>query len=144
MAMDAAQLARTVADTIWRTDTCSQWLGMQLEAVRPGYARIRMPVRPEFLNGHGICHGGMLFTLADTTFAFAANSRNAPAVTTGGSIEYLKPVRGGDVLTAEGEEQTLTGRHGIYDIRVRNAAGETVAMFRGRAAQRPGTILGSA
>ena len=81
---------------------------------------------------------GMLFSLADTTFAFAANSRNAPAVTTGGSIEYLKPVQGGDTLTAEGEEQTLAGRHGIYDVRLCNAAGETVAMFRGRAAQRPG------
>ena len=139
--MTPQQLAEACAATLWAPDVCSQWLGMQLEEVRPGYARIRMQVRPEFLNGHGICHGGMLFSLADTTFAFAANSRNAPAVTTGGSIEYLKPVQGGDTLTAEGEEQTLAGRHGIYDVRLRNAAGETVAMFRGRAAQRPGGIV---
>ena len=141
MSMTPQQLAQACADKLWGPDTCSQWLGMQLQEVRPGYARIQKPVRPEFLNGHGICHGGMMFTLADSTFAFACNSRNVPTVAAGCSIEFLKPVQGGDLLTAEAEEQTLSGRHGIYDIRVSNRAGEVVAMFRGKSAQLKGEIV---
>lgn len=139
--MTPQQLAQACAAKLWEPDTCSQWLGMELEAVGPGYARISMTVRPEFLNGHGICHGGLMFTLADSTFAFACNSRNAPTVAAGCSIEFLKPVQGGDRLTAVGQEQSLSGRYGIYDIRVSNAAGETVAMFRGKSAQLKGEIL---
>ena len=139
--MTPQQLAETCAATLWGPDTCSQWLGMQLEEVRPGYARIRMKIKPEFLNGHGICHGGLMFTLADSTFAFACNSHNVPAVAAGCSIEFLKPVQGGDTLTATGQEQTLSGRHGIYDIRLTNAAGEVVALFRGKSAQLKGVII---
>jgi len=139
--MTPDQLAKACADKLWGPDTCSQWLGMELLEVRPGYARIRMKVRPEFLNGHGICHGGLMFTLADSTFAFACNSHNVPTVAAGCSIEFLKPVQGTDTLTAEGQEQTLSGRHGIYDIRVTNSAGEAVAMFRGKSAQLKGTIV---
>ena len=134
-------LAQACAAKLWEPDTCSRWLGMQLEEVKPGFARISMRIKPEFLNGHGICHGGLMFTLADSTFAFACNSRNAPTVAAGCSIEFLKPVQGGDTLTAVGEEQTLAGRHGIYDIRVTNAAGELVAMFRGKSAQLKGQIV---
>jgi acyl-CoA thioesterase len=141
MPMTPQQLAEACAATLWGPDTCSQWLGMQLEEVRPGYARISMKVRPEFLNGHGICHGGLMFTLADSTFAFACNSHNAPTVAAGCSIEFLKPVQGSDTLTAVGQEQTMSGRHGIYDIRVTNAAGEVVAMFRGKSAQLKGEIV---
>ena len=137
----AIELARRAAESMYGTDTCSQWLGMTLEDVRPGYARMRMPVRAEFLNGHGICHGGLMFTLADSTFAFACNSYNIPAVASGCAIEFLKPVKGGDVLVAEGQEQTLSGRHGIYDIKVTNSGGEVIAMFRGKSAQLKGEIV---
>ena len=141
MPMLPQQLAEACAAKLWEPDTCSQWLGMQLEEVRPGYARISMQVRPEFLNGHGICHGGLMFILADSTFAFACNSHNAPTVAAGCSIEFLKPVQGNDTLTAIGQEQILSGRHGIYDIRVSNGAGEVVAMFRGKSAQLKGEIV---
>jgi len=137
----AIELARRAADAMYGTDICSKWLGMTLEEVRPGYARMRMPVRPEFLNGLGICHGGLMFTLADSTFAFACNSYNIPAVASGCAIEFLKSVRGGDVLVAEGQEQTLSGRHGVYDIKVTNSGGEVVAMFRGKSAQLKGEIV---
>ena len=100
-----------------------------------------MPVRDDFLNGHQICHGGLIFTLADSSFAFACNSRNLNTVASGCSIEFLRPVHGGDVLTAEAVEQTLNGRTGIYDIRVTNRAGDTVALFRGKSAQIKGNVI---
>ncbi len=134
-------LAQAAAQAMYDADTCSRALGMELAEVRPGYARMRMTVRPDFLNGHQICHGGLIFTLADSTFAFACNSYNVNTVAAGCSIEYLRPVHGGDVLTAEAIEQTLNGRHGIYDIRVTNQTGDTVAMFRGKSAQIKGTII---
>ena len=137
----ANELARRAAASMYDSDGCSKWLGMTLEEVRPGYARMRMPVKPEFLNGLGICHGGLMFTLADSTFAFACNSYNIPAVAAGCAIEFLRPVKRDDVLTAEAREQNLSGRHGIYDIRVTNCAGETVAMFRGKSAQLKGEIV---
>ncbi|MBN3790458.1 hydroxyphenylacetyl-CoA thioesterase PaaI [Burkholderia sp. Ac-20353] len=134
-------LAQATAQAMYDADACSRALGMELEEVRPGYARLRMPVRPDFLNGHQICHGGLIFTLADSTFAFACNSYNLSTVAAGCSIEYLRPVQGGDVLTAEAIEQTRNGRYGIYDIRVTNQDGETVAMFRGKSAQIKGTVI---
>lgn len=131
----AEDVARRCAQSMFAADTCSKWLGMTLEEVRPGYARMRMPVRDEFLNGLGICHGGLMFTLADSTFAFACNSYDIPAVAAGCAIEFLRPVSGGEELTAEAIEQVLNGRHGIYDIRVTNRAGDTVALFRGKSTQ---------
>jgi len=103
-------LAESAAASMYDADACSRWLGIIVEAVRPGYARLSMPVRREFLNGHGICHGGLMFTLADSAFAFACNSHNINTVAAGCSIEFLKPVQGGDVLTAEATEQVLSGR----------------------------------
>ncbi len=141
MTKDPQALAEAAAAAMYEADTCSRWLGIVVQEVRPGYARLTMPVRPEFLNGHGICHGGLMFTLADSSFAFACNSHNINTVAAGCSIEFLKPVHGGDVLTAEAIEQTLSGRHGIYDIRVTNAAGEAVAMFRGKSAQIKGHVV---
>lgn len=135
------ELARTVAETMYRADACSRALGFELLEVRAGYARMRAAVRPDFLNGHDICHGGLIFTLADSTFAFACNSYNVNTVASGCSIEFLRPVHGGDLLTAEAVEQTLNGRTGIYDIRVTNRAGETVAMFRGKSAQIRGSVV---
>jgi len=137
----AHELAIAASNSMYATDTCSQWLGISIEEVRPGYARMSMAVRPEFLNGHGICHGGLMFTLADSTFAFACNSHNVPAVAAGCSIEFLRPVREGDVLTAESQEQTLAGRHGIYDVCIQNRSGALVALFRGKSAQLKGNIV---
>jgi acyl-CoA thioesterase len=139
--MTADELARATAEAMYAADACSRALGLELLEVRPGYARLRMAIRADFLNGHQICHGGLIFTLADSTFAFACNSYNINTVASGCSIEFLRPVRGGDVLTAEAIEQTLSGRTGIYDIRVTNRAEETVAMFRGKSAQIKGSVI---
>jgi acyl-CoA thioesterase len=137
----ADELARSVAQAMYRADAHSRTLGFELLEVRSGYARMRALVRPDFLNGHDICHGGLIFTLADSTFAFACNSRNMNTVASGCSIEFLRPVHGGDTLTAEALEQTLNGRTGIYDIRVTNRAGEIVAMFRGKSARITGSVI---
>ncbi|CFB61252.1 hydroxyphenylacetyl-CoA thioesterase PaaI [Pandoraea apista] len=139
--MTPEELARATGEAMYRSDRASQWLGMELQEVRPGYARMTMRIRDEFLNGHAICHGGLMFTLADSTFAFACNSYNINTVAAGCSIEFLKPVAGGDTLTAEAQEQVLSGRHGIYDIRLTNSAGDVVAMFRGKSAQIKGNVV---
>ncbi|MGF6879318.1 hydroxyphenylacetyl-CoA thioesterase PaaI [Paraburkholderia sp. MM5477-R1] len=139
--MTADELARATAAAMYENDACSRALGLEILDVRPGYARLRMAVRDDFLNGHQICHGGLIFTLADSTFAFACNTYNINTVAAGCSIEYLRPVYGGDVLSAEAVEQTSSGRTGIYDIRVTNRAGETVAMFRGKSAQIRGNLI---
>ncbi|CAG9230446.1 phenylacetyl-CoA thioesterase [Paraburkholderia tropica] len=139
--MTPDELARATAQAMYEADGCSRALGMELLDVRAGYARLRMAVRPEFLNGHQICHGGLIFTLADSTFAFACNSYNLNTVASGCSIEFLRPVQPDDVLTAEAVEQVLSGRNGIYDIRVTNRAGETVAVFRGKSAQIRGNVI---
>lgn len=141
MTPDPQVLAEAAAASMYEADSCSRWLGITIDAIGPGHARLSMPVRDEFLNGHGICHGGLMFTLADSCFAFACNSHNINTVAAGCSIEFLKPVRGGDVLTAEATEQVLSGRHGIYDIRVTNRDGEVVAMFRGKSAQIKGHVV---
>jgi acyl-CoA thioesterase len=116
-------------------------MGIEILVCEPGRAVLRMPVQPLHLNGHQICHGGFIFTLADSTFAFACNSYNKAAVAAGCSIEFLKPAKLGDVLTCEGVEQTLSGRHGIYDMRVTNQHGDTIALFRGKSAQIQGTVI---
>jgi len=139
--MKPDELARATAEAMYANDACSKALGIEILEVRAGYARLRMSVRPDFLNGHQICHGGLMFTLADSAFAFACNSYNINTVAAGCSIEFLRPVQGGDVLTAEAIEQTLSGRNGIYDIRITNRANETVAMFRGKSAQIKGTVI---
>ena len=127
---------------MWRVDAASKdTMQMKLIRVEPGRAVIEMQVRELHLNGHKICHGGFIFTLADSTFAFACNSYNKAAVAAGCSIEFLKPAHLHDVLTCEGIEQTLSGRHGIYDMRVTNQKGETIAMFRGKSAQIAGTVI---
>jgi acyl-CoA thioesterase len=139
--MTPNEMAQATAETMFAADACSRALGLELLEVRPGYARMRMSVRPDFLNGHQICHGGLIFTLADSTFAFACNTYNINTVASGCSIEFLHPVREADVLTAEAVEQTLSGRTGIYDIRVTNSAQITVAMFRGKSAQIKGNLI---
>ena len=140
--MTPEQRAQRVADTMFPADVASkETMGMELVAVAPGRAVLRMAVKRLHLNGHQICHGGFIFTLADSTFAFACNSHNRNTVAAGCSIEFLKPAKEGDVLTCEGVEQILQGRHGVYDMKVSNQRGETVAMFRGKSAQIPGTVF---
>lgn len=142
MSMTPAERAAKVGQTMFAVDTASKdTMGMELLACEPGRAVMRMVVRPLHLNGHQICHGGFIFTLADSTFAFACNSHNRNAVAAGCSIEFLRPTHVGDVLTCEGVEQTLSGRHGVYDMKVSNQRGEVVALFRGKSAQIPGNVF---
>jgi acyl-CoA thioesterase len=140
--MTPQELAQAVGESMFASDVASrETMGMQLLECKPGYARMSMPVRELHLNGHKICHGGFIFTLADSTFAFACNSHNKVAVAAGCSIEFLKPGQLGDVLTCEGVEQTLSGRHGVYDMKVSNQRGEVIAMFRGKSAQIAGEVV---
>jgi acyl-CoA thioesterase len=142
MSQDAKDLARQVGETMFAVDTASKdTMGMELVSCEPGRAVMRMEVKALHLNGHQICHGGFIFTLADSTFAFACNSYNKAAVAAGCSIEFLKPGQLGDVLTCEGLEQTLSGRHGIFDMKVSNQRGEVIALFRGKSAQIQGTVI---
>ncbi|HET6828385.1 MAG TPA: hydroxyphenylacetyl-CoA thioesterase PaaI [Ramlibacter sp.] len=140
--MDAHDLAARVGQAMYAADAASrEFMQMELVHCEPGRATMRMTVREPMLNGHKICHGGLIFTLADSTFAFACNSRNKVTVAAGCSIEFLKPAHLGDVLTCEGVEQLLQGRHGVYDMKVTNQRGEVVAMFRGKSAQIQGTVI---
>ena len=142
--MDKDALAGATAEVMWRDDNASKWLGMKVEEVRQGYARLSMGVTQNMVNGHNLCHGGLIFTLADSTFAFACNSHNQRAVAAGASIEFLAPAFLGDVLTAEGVEQALKGRTGVYDMKVSNQKGELIALFRGKSAAIKGLLVGDA
>ena len=139
--MDDVSLAKATAEVMWRDDNASKWLGMKVEEVRPGYARLSMTVTANMVNGHNFCHGGLILTLADSTFAFACNSHNQRAVAAGASIEFLAPAYLGDVLSAEGLEQSLMGRTGVYDMKVRNQKGEVIALFRGKSATIKGLLV---
>jgi acyl-CoA thioesterase len=142
MSVDPRALAAKVGDAMFAADRASrEFMRMELVSCEPGRALMRMAVREEMLNGHEICHGGFIFTLADSTFAFACNSHNQVTVAAGCSIEFLRPGKLGDVLTCEGVEQMLQGRHGIYDMKVTNQRGEVVAMFRGKSAQIQGHVI---
>lgn len=139
---NAEALAKLVGSTMFAADVASKdTMGMELLQCAPGHARMRMQVRPLHLNGHGICHGGFIFTLADSTFAFACNSHNHNAVAAAASIEFLKPAKLDDVLTCTGQEQVLSGRHGVYDMTVRNQHDEVIALFRGKSAQIAGQVV---
>ena len=139
---NARELARRIGESMFAADAASKdTMGMQLLACEPGRAVMRMEVRAMHLNGHRICHGGFIFTLADSTFAFACNSHNKVTVASGCSIEFLRPGQLGDVLTCEGMEQVLAGRHGIYDMKVTNQRDETVALFRGKSTSIQGSVV---
>ena len=140
--MDETALAQQVGQVMFANDRATrETVGMDLLSCTPGRASMRMVVKDKHLNGHQTCHGGFIFTLADSTFAFACNSHNHNAVAAACSIEFLKPAHLGDELVTEGVEQVLSGRHGIYDVKVTNQRGETVALFRGKSAQIPGTVV---
>ena len=136
----AQALAELAGKTMYERDPASQALGMQLAEIRPGYARMTMPVRADMLNGHQTCHGGYIFMLADSAFAFACNSHNHNTVGAGCSIDYLAPGREGDLLTAEAVEQALAGKTGVYDIKVSNQEGRTIALFRGKSHRVAGLV----
>lgn len=133
-------LARACADAMWQDDRASQGLGMQIIDIGPGRATLQMTIQPHMVNGHGIAHGGFIFTLADSAFAFACNTYDEATVASGCSIDYLGPGQLGDVLTATAEERSRRGRTGIYDITVRNQHGNEVALFRGRSYKVRGTV----
>ena len=131
-APDPQRIAEAVRDAMWRDDRASKALGMQVLAIGPGTATLSMTVRDDMLNGHDICHGGLITTLADSTFAFACNAYNEVTVASGFDVNLVTAARLGDVLTATASEVNKAGRTGVYDIDVRNQRGERVAAFRGR------------
>ena len=141
MALDAQQLAEMAGRAMYERDVASQGMGIRLAEIRPGYARMSMPVRADMLNGHQICHGGFIFALADSAFAFACNATNLMTVGSGCTIDYLAPGRLGDVLTAEALEQALVGKTGVYDVRVVNQDGGTVALLRGKSRRIKGELV---
>jgi acyl-CoA thioesterase len=132
--MDKQALARASVDVMWAGDRASQWLGMKIEEVRPGYARLSMRVTRDMVNGLGTCHGGIIFMLADSSFGYACNSHNQHAAAVGCTVDYLAPARAGDALVATAAEQARSGRTGVYDVRVENQAGTLIATFRGKSA----------
>ena len=123
-------IARACAEAMWKEDGASQGLGMQIVDVKAGQATLSMTVRPDMVNGHQIAHGGFIFTLADSAFAFACNSHNDKSVAAQGSITFIKPGKLGDVLVATAREISRSGRSGIYDVQV-TADSEVIAEFRG-------------
>jgi acyl-CoA thioesterase len=131
MAMTPQQRAERSAVAMWAADDASKWLGAELDAVGPGSARMSMKVEKHHTNGHDICHGGFIFTLADSAFAFACNSYNRTTVAQQNSISFVAPGRLGDTLTAEAAEVALSGRSGIYDVIVTNQDGDVIAVMRG-------------
>ena len=137
----AQQRAERAAAALYERDRASQALGMRLAAVRPGWAQVVMPVRPDMVNGHGVCHGGIVFALGDSAFAFACNSHNDSTVAAAASIDFLAGAREGDELTAEATEVWRTQRNGIYEISIRNQRGERIALFRGRSYRIDGQVV---
>jgi acyl-CoA thioesterase len=139
--MDPQALAQATADVMVARDRASQGLGMTLLEVAPGFAKLTMTVRQDMLNGHATCHGGFIFALADSAFAFACNSRNRNTVASACAIDYLAPGFAGDVLVAEAIEQALSGRTGVYDVTVANQDGKRIALFRGKSHQVKGEVI---
>jgi acyl-CoA thioesterase len=126
------QVAEATRDAMWRGDRASKSLGMEVLAIGPGSATLAMSVREDMLNGHDICHGGLITTLADSAFAFACNAYNEVTVASGFDVNLLQAARRGDRLTAVATEVSKSGRTGVYDVAVHNQRGEAVAAFRGR------------
>lgn len=139
--MNAAELAQACADELFRRDDASQYLGMRLSDVAPGRATMTMVVQEFMLQGHKTCHGGYMFTLADSAFAFSCNTYNQAAVAIGCSIDYVAPAFAGDLLTAVATEKSRSGRTGNYDVEIRNQEGALIAMFHGKSYRIRGEIL---
>ncbi len=140
---DPQSLAEAVGAGMYSVDPATQAMGVQLDMIAPGEARMRMTVRRDMLNGHHTCHGGFLFAFADSTFAFACNSRNLNTVASGCTIDFLAPGFEGDVLSAHAKERSLAGRTGIYDVTITNQDGRVLALFRGRSYRIKGQVIGT-
>jgi acyl-CoA thioesterase len=141
MTRDPAEIARLSAQAMLAEDRASRALGMRIEAMAPGLAVLSMQVGPDMVNGHGLCHGGYIFTLADSALAFASSSHNQRTVAQHCQITYLTPGRLGMRLLAEARERHRGDRNGIYDVTVKSDAGETIAEFRGHIRLIPGTLV---
>lgn len=129
--MEKDQLAKEVINHVFEQDLFSQWLGIEILEIREGYAKTKMTVRKEMINGLGIVHGGIAFSIADSTFAFACNNRNKLSVALDTSINFLKPVNVGDVITAESREVHNGKSTGLYQIEITNQHDHVVALFKG-------------
>jgi acyl-CoA thioesterase len=138
---EAQALAQRCAEAMYARDPASQIAGMRIDAVGPGYAKLSMAVVPQMLNGHASVHGGAIFALADSAFAFACNSRDVASVAQHCSITFVTPGRDGERLSAECREVNLSGRFGIYDCTVTGENGRVVAIFRGHSAAVRGTVI---
>ena len=142
--LDPRQLAEAVLTAMYARDRTAQALGITVEEIGPGFARCRMTVREDMVNGHDICHGGLTFTLADCSFAYACNAYNRATVALGAQISFTAPARFGDVLLATAREQSRAGRTGVYDVEVSTADGTVVALFRGTSYETRGEVIAMA
>lgn len=136
--------ARLIAEYMMSQEGAAPAWGLVLEEARAGYARVRMTLRPDMLNGFGGAHGGMIFALADAAFAYACNSRNVATVAAQASIVFLASAQAGDILVAEAREEALAGRSGVYAVAVRTAEGADIARFQGLSRTIGGPVLGTA
>lgn len=139
--MTPEQLAQACSSALHQHDHTAKWLGIDIADSRPGEARLTMQVTQNMLNGHGICHGGMIFTLCDTAFAHACNNTNHNTVASGCHIDFLAPAKQDDVLTASATERSRSGRTGVYDVQVHNQDSALIALFRGKSYQIKGSLL---
>jgi acyl-CoA thioesterase len=138
---EAQALADATAEAMFARDRAAQALGIKIVRVQPGASLLTMTVRSDMVNGHHICHGGMIFSLADTAFAYACNSYNKNTVASACHIDFLAPAKEGETLEAEAVEQSAAGRTGVYDITVRNNHGKTIALFRGKSYRINGEVI---
>jgi acyl-CoA thioesterase len=138
---EANQLAAACADSMYARDRAAQKMGITIREVKRAYACLHMKVRKDMLNGHDICHGGYIFALADTAFAYACNSYNKVTVAQNCDIDFLQPGKEGDELIAEAKERVRGGKTGLYDVTVSRVEGEILAHFRGRSYQLNGVLL---
>ena len=141
MTSETKDLAQRVVGAILHDDQATSMLGIVVVSADVGAACMEMTVRPDMLNGNQVCHGGILFTLADIAFACASNSRNQRAVTAAAQIDFLRRAVEGDILRATAVEISLGRRHGLYDVSIENQHGEAVAVFRGRSSNIRGTVI---
>jgi len=138
---EAQALATATAEAMYARDRAAQALGLKIVRVQPGASLLTMQVRGDMVNGHHICHGGMIFSLADTAFAYACNSYNKNTVASACHIDFLAPAKEGETLEAEAVEQSASGRTGVYDITVRTTGGKTIALFRGKSYRINGEVI---
>jgi len=141
--MDELDVARRCADTMWRDDKASQALGIKIEITSAGEATARMTIREDMVNGLEVCHGGLVFALADTAFAFACNAYNVQSFAASCQIEFLRPALLNDVLLATASEDHRGRRSGYYTVKIRNQRDDLVAMFHGRSGSNGESILPS-